>query len=69
MTLSNILELKKLQALIKTVNNAFENTNSEIEDDFDIDNNDPSQNDPSPEVNFETDILSRQEQVRKQNEC
>ncbi|KAK2578523.1 hypothetical protein KPH14_000992 [Odynerus spinipes] len=65
---------EELQTLINTVNNASENTNSEIEDDSDANNNDSSQNDPSPEVKFETqkddeavvpliqtDILSRQE--------
>lgn len=69
---------EELQALIETVNNASENTNSEIENVSNMDNNDLSQNDPPSEVNFktqkeneaavaliQTDILCRQEQVRK----
>ncbi|KAK9753251.1 hypothetical protein QE152_g3728 [Popillia japonica] len=70
---------EELQALIETVNDASENINSEVQHDPDVNDNDPSQNDPSPEGNFETpkenetaiplteqtNILKRQEQVRK----
>ncbi|KAK9744197.1 hypothetical protein QE152_g7981 [Popillia japonica] len=78
MNLSNRTE-EELQALIETVNDASENINSEVQHDPDVNDNAPSQNDPSPEGNFETpkeneaaitlteqtNILKRQEQVRK----
>ncbi|XP_035216686.1 SCAN domain-containing protein 3-like [Stegodyphus dumicola] len=70
---------EELQAFIETVTNASENTNSGIENVSNMDNNDLSKNYPPSEVNFKTqkeneaasaalihtDILCRQEQVRK----
>ncbi|GFT53733.1 hypothetical protein NPIL_577891 [Nephila pilipes] len=46
------LRTEELQALVETVSNVSDDTNSEIEDDSNVKNNDPSLNDSTPAINL-----------------